>query len=105
MQPGSTVICINDSNFPPDILQCVTEIPRKDHVYTVRELIPDTDDPFGPPGIAVEGIKGKMVWVPTFTGRWIWVEYHFYHWRFAELAPPLTTTEVQEKELQMEEVN
>ena len=88
MQPGSIVICVNDRNFDSDAKDLVSALPQKDHLYTVRELIPDTNDPMGEPGIALEEIYGKLVRVTTYTGRSCLVEFHFYAWRFAEVRPP-----------------
>jgi hypothetical protein len=38
MQIGSKVVCIDDS-FPEEIEKIYTELPKKDEIYTVRDMI------------------------------------------------------------------
>lgn len=89
MKPGSIVRCVDDSNWSSDTLQHFPTLPVKDCLYTVRRIIPNTDVADGPPGVALEEIRGVWENFETYFGTIVFEEYHFRMNRFKEELPPL----------------
>jgi hypothetical protein len=89
MKPGSIVRCVDDSNWSSDSLQHFPTLPVKDCLYTVRRIIPNTDVADGPPGVALEEIRGVWENFETYFGTIVFEEYHFRMNRFKEELPPL----------------
>ena len=88
MEAGSIVVCVDDGNWWYDIAKYFKVLPVKGQLYTVRMIIPNMVDPNGPPGVALEEIRGVIDTVKTYTGQIREVEVHFKIKRFKEVLPP-----------------
>ena len=88
METGSIVVCVDDGNWWYDIAKYFKVLPVKGQLYTVRMIIPNMVDPNGPPGVALEEIRGVIDTVKTYTGQIREVEVHFKIRRFQEVLPP-----------------
>ena len=88
MKPGSIVCCVDASNWDEVAFTTFNTLPTLHHIYTVREIFPNIEKAGGPPGVAVEGIKGKYMIVETLQGEIKSMEAHFRMTRFEELLPP-----------------
>ena len=87
---GSIVVCVDDGNWWYDIMEYFKVLPVKGQLYTVRMIIPNMEDPNGPPGVALEEIYGKIDTIKTYAGEIRDVEVHFKIKRFQEVLPPVT---------------
>ena len=88
MKPGSIVRCINDSDWSRFVFQKFPTVPFKGGLYTVRRIVANTETPDGPPGLALEEIRGKWDYFPTYYGIMEYEEYQFRMDRFEEVLPP-----------------
>ena len=88
MEAGSIVVCVDDGNWWYDISKYFKVLPVKGQLYTVRMIIPNMVDPNGPPGVALEEIRGVIDTVKTYTGQIREVEVHFKIRRFQEVLTP-----------------
>lgn len=89
MKPGSWVVCVDDSDFPPLAAIVFSSLPVQGRTYRVRRLIDDYSGQYGgEPGIALEGIWADLFLRQTLSGQVILEEYHFFMRRFREVDPP-----------------
>ena len=95
MKTGSIVICVDDT-FNKHAGRNFSALPVRDRCYVVRELIPNIEFANGPPGIALEEIRGKYVTYPSYTGVVVTIEISFKMKRFREVLPPMNLEEVLE---------
>lgn len=88
MKPGDTVICINDTNWPNNVYRWVPELPIRGHYYSIRRIIPNIENKDGPPGVALNQIKGKWAFFLTPENNFVFEEFHFRMDRFCEPPSP-----------------
>ena len=93
MKPGSHVICVDDTNWSSFAKDDFPSLPVKDSIYTVRRIIPNIDEPDGPPGVALEEIRGAWDYFETYFSTTVYEECHFKMSRFKEVIPPDTNSE------------
>lgn len=89
MKPGSIVRCIDDSDWSPETQHLFPSLPVKDCLYTVRRIIVNTEKAGGPPGVALDEIRGTWENFKTYYGTVVFEEYHFRMNRFKEELPPI----------------
>ena len=83
MEKGTWVVCINDSNWDPDAYTTMSDLPVKNELYQVREVVPAIPGFIETDGIKLEGIYGKeRYFTSKNNGKKYWMEYHFYAERF-----------------------
>lgn len=86
MEKGSWVVCVDDSNWNPEVFNKMSLVPEKGVIYQVREVmppIPGLTDEFG---IKLEESRGESDLFSAHDGRCYWIEYHFRAERFRELS-------------------
>lgn len=93
MKPGSLVICVDDTHWSSFAKEDFPSLPVKDSIYTVRRIIPNIDEPDGPPGVALEEIRGVWDHFETYFGTTVYEECHFKMSRFKEVLPPNQASE------------
>ena len=82
MEKGTWVVCINDSNWDPDVYIKMSSLPVKNELYQVREFIPDILNLTKTGGIKLEGIYGEERFFNSKDKKTYWLEYHFCVSRF-----------------------
>jgi len=87
MQPGSVVVCVNDSKWTIWATRTFSSLPVKGEFYVVRQIFPNIYWPSGPPGIALEEIRGIRGFYSTYYGTKVFMERHFKLARFKEVVP------------------
>ena len=96
MKPGSLVICVDDK-LSPRFKPLFSKQLVKNQLYVVREIIHNYDVRNGPPGVALEEIRGLQVTFKAYTGQQVTIEVHFKMKRFKEVLPPISLEEVLEQ--------
>lgn len=96
MKPGSLVICVDDK-ISPEKQSMLSKRLVLNQLYVVREILHNYDVRNGPPGVAVEEIRGQLVTFTAYTGQEITIEVHFKMKRFREVLPPISLEEVLEQ--------
>ena len=97
MKAGSFVICVDDSNWTVPVNELFSKLPVKGQIYRVSVIHPNYYRKDGPPGISVEGIRGKIEMTKTHWGTRIPVEWHFKMKRFKEIELLSNNTELKNK--------
>lgn len=97
MQPGSIVRCVDDTNWCRFISQNFPTLPVKGGLYTIRRIVANTETPDGPPGLALEEIRGKWDYFHTYLGIVEYEEYQFRMNRFEEVLPPMSINSLMEE--------
>jgi len=82
MQPGSIVVCIDDSGWREMAYKVFPRLPIKGRHYTVRRIIPNIDAESGFFGIALFEIRGESAFFLRSDGDFSFEEYHFRSIRF-----------------------
>src|SRR5688572_26794521 len=82
MERGTWVVCINDSNWDPNAYKNMSNLPVKNELYQVREVVPVIPGLTETFGIKLEGIYGKERYFTSKNGKKYWLEKHFYAERF-----------------------
>ena len=88
MEKGSIVLCVDDILHPYWRSRFSKPLVRN-HYYVVRDIIPNFEVENGPPGVAVEEIRGPMVTITSYFGVRMNIEAHFKMKRFREVLPPM----------------
>ena len=90
MKPGSIVRCVDDTDWDKYALQYFPSLPVKGGIYTVRRIIANLESSIGPPGVALEEIRGNWDFLPTYYRTTVYEEIHFRMNRFKEVLPPVS---------------
>tara|TARA_R110000772_G_scaffold245319_1_gene358742 strand:- start:143 stop:436 length:294 start_codon:yes stop_codon:yes gene_type:complete len=77
-EPNTKVVCVNDV-FPPKVIRVYEQLPVKDWVYEIRDVVPASD--YGK-GETIAVLLLEVVNRPNKRG----VEHGFAHTRFRELT-------------------
>jgi len=96
MKPGSIVRCVDDTHWREHAYKDFPTLPIREGLYTVRRIIPNIVLPNGPPGVALEEIRGAWAIFATYRGDTVYEEYHFRMNRFVEILPPIRLQEFLE---------
>jgi len=81
MEKGTWVVCIDDSNWSPNAYIKMSDLPVKNELYQVRELLLGIPGTSGR-GIKLEGIYGEEVYFTSKNGKKYSRECHFRGDRF-----------------------
>ena len=82
MEKGTWVVCINDSNWPPEAYIKMSGLPVKNELYQVREFVHSIPGLLETDGIKLEGIYGEESYSTSTNGKKYWLEDHFRADRF-----------------------
>jgi len=84
MKVGSKVICVDDTNWHPNVDKYFDKLPIKGCTYIVRRIIEDSAN-YGAPGVALHSFYGNWDYWYSTSGVKIYEEAHFKMKRFREI--------------------